>query len=298
MQKNLAFMNIGTPVNAVNATKTLTLTGVVIDGETVTINHSDAVGTDIYEFMSDTAQTKTTATNKAVNISSYAAKSTGTLTLATQPTANDTMTIGTKVYTFVASGTTPANGKIVLGTNLAATKLVVVKAINGSTDTANSANSKVTASAFASDICTLTAIDGGLAGNTIATTETFTANDNVFGGAVLGSGGECSAANAVTALIAAITSSDTQGVGATAGAGTSVVLTADVAGAAGNKVLISKSMANATFAGSATKLSGGIDGTEGPAEMLMHDSSYLYVLTADNTKAGKNWRRISIGSAF
>lgn len=418
MQKSLAFTKFGTPVNAANAAKVLTLTGVVIDGETVTINHSDFPGSDRYYFSANTAAaaviaaqtTKATGTltlptqptagdkmviggkiytfvaygttpadgtivlgtniaatklvvvtaingtdnantpnpmvsasafnsdictltalisglvgdmigttetftavgnvfdraklsmgsdsNIVVDITANTTKSTGTLTVDTQPTVNDTMTIGGKVYTFVALGTTPADGKIVLGSNIAATKPLIVAAINGVTGSGNVANPMVSASNFSSDACTLTALIGGVAGDAIATTETFTASTNIFAAGTLGSGADCSAANAITALVAAITASDTQGVGAAAGGGTTVVLTADTAGIGGNRVLIAKSMANATFAAGATNLSGGVDGTVAPVDMFMHDATYLYVLVADNTKTDKNWRRISIGSAF
>jgi hypothetical protein len=298
MNEKIALFKEGTPVNAVNASKVLTISGVVKDGETLTINNQSVPATvDVYEFLADTAQSKTAATNIAVNILAYTTKATGTLTLATQPTAGDTMTIGTKVYTFVALGTAPANGTIVLGTDLAATKLVVVKAINGSTDTANTAHPLVTASAFNVNVCTLTAIVGGADGD-VPTTETFTAVGNVFGAVTLESGSDCTAANAVTALVAAITASDTQGIGAADGAGDTVVLTADVAGTVGNDISIAKVMTNGTFAGAATKLSGGVNGTLAKINSFMVDASYVYFAVDRNTTSGKNWRRVSLGSAF
>lgn len=88
----------GTPVNAVAATGTLTLSDVALDAETVTI------GDDTYEFAADADQSITSG-NIAVDITSYATASEGTLTVDTQPTAGDTMTIGTKEYTFVTAGT-------------------------------------------------------------------------------------------------------------------------------------------------------------------------------------------------
>jgi hypothetical protein len=297
MAKKFATFAHGTPVNAVNATKLLTLTGVVVDGEKITVDNPLFSGSDVYEFLADTAQTKTTPTNKAVSIVANTTKATGTLTVATQPTAADTMTIGTKVYTFIANNATQGNGKIRVGTDLASAKLAIVAAING-TDTFNTAHPLVSASAFATNDCTLTALVGGVAGNSVATTETFTAVGNVFGAATLGSGADCTAANAIVALLAAATASNTQGVTLTAGAGTTVNFNADYAGAAGNKIVVGKTLANATFAGGATKLSGGVDGTEGEHEQIMLDSSYLYVCVDKNTKAGKGWRRVSIGSAF
>jgi len=287
----------GTPVNAVNATKVLTFTGVVKDGETVTINNPGVPGTDVYEFLADAAQIKTAVSNIGVNILANTTRATNTLTLPTQPTAGDTMSIGTTVYTFVDAGTADAAGKISVGSDLATAKLAIVAAING-TDGLNIPQPLLTASDFAANVCTLTAIVGGTAGNSIGTTETFTAVGNVFSSATLATGADCSAANAITALVAAITSSDTQGVGAADGAGDTIDLTADVAGVVGNAIVIGETLPNASFAGAATLLSGGVDGTVGMLGENLVDSSYLYVLTADNTTAGKNWRRVSLGSAY
>jgi hypothetical protein len=298
MEKNLAFLVHGTAVNAVNASKALTVSGVVIDGETVTIDNPLRLKTDVYEFLADTAQTKTSPTNKAVDITASTTKSTGTLTVPTQPTAGDTMTIGTTVYTFIADNGTLAGGKIKVGADLAGAKLNIVAAING-TDGKNTPNPKVSASAFAANICTLTALVGGVAGDAIATTETFTAVGNVFGAGTLTSGADCSAQNAVTALVAAITASDTQGVGAVDSTGGVVTLTSDIAGKKGNDIVVGETMVHGAFAGGATKLSGGVDGTDSPKDTLMIDSSYLYVCVVDdNNTSGKSWRRISLGTAF
>lgn len=287
----------GTPVNAVNASKVLTFTGVVKDGETVTINNPAAAGTDVYEFLADSAQTKTAPTNIGVNILANTTRATNTLTIPTQPTAGDTMSIGNVAYTFVANGTADFPGEVSVGTNLATAQTAIVAAING-TDGVNVANALVTASDFAANVCTLTAIVGGTGGNSIATTETFTAVDNVFSSATLATGADCSAANAITALVAAITASDTQGVGAVDGPGDTIELTADVAGVVGNAIVIGETLPNASFAGGAVLLSGGVDGTVGVLGESLVDASYLYILVANNTTADKNWRRISLGLAF
>lgn len=286
-----------TPVNAINATKSLAVTGVVVDGETITINNPAVTGTDVYEFLADVAQTKTAPTNIAVNIEASTAHATGTLTIPTQPTSGDTMTIGAKVFTFVPNGTDTADGEVSVGTNLASAKLAIVAAING-TSTFNTPHPLVSASTFAGNVCTLTALAGGVGGNTIATTETFTAVGNVFAGVTLTGGTDCSAANAITALVSAVTASDTQGVGAADGAGDTVDFTADTAGAAGNAITLAETMTNGAFAGGATALSGGVNGTVGTTREVKVDASYMYVLVADNTVSGKNWRRVTLGSAY
>lgn len=114
-----------------------------------------------------------------------AVSSQGTLTMDTQPTVGDTMTIGTKVYTFTTDGTASADGEIDVGADLADAKTLVVSAING-TDGNNDAHTQVTATAFSGDDMVLTAITKGTAGDLIATTETFTAETNVFDDATLG----------------------------------------------------------------------------------------------------------------
>jgi hypothetical protein len=286
---------VGTPVNAVNATRVLTVSGVVVDGETVTINNPLVVGSDVYEFLADEAQTKTSPSNKAVDITDYAAKASVTLTIDTQPTSGDTMTIGDKVYTFVPVGTDTADGEISRGDSLAGCKAAIVEAINGG-GAFNVAHPLVTASEFVGDVCTITAMVGGTDGNSIASTETFTAGTNVFSGATLGSGDDCTAAEAITALVAAITALDTQGVGAADGTGDTIDLTADVAGAAGNNITLAETMANGEFAGAT--MTGGVDGTVGSAHSIFIDANYVYFTIADNTTAGKNWRRISVGAAY
>jgi hypothetical protein len=289
--KTIINLNTKTPVNAVAATGTLTVSGVAKDGETVTI------GADVYEFAADAAQS-VGAGHIPVDITSHTTKSAGTLSMATQPTAGDTVTIGEKVYTFVPVGTANADGEVDIGADAAGAQANLVAAING-TDEINTAHTLVTAADFAANNCVITAKIGGVAGDTIATTETFTAEGNVFDAVTLGTttaGVDCTAANAVTALVTAITASDTQGVGAADGDGDTVVLTADIKGAAANNIDTTETMANGSFA--KTKLEGGIDGTVGKEGEACSDDSYNYHCIADNTVSGTNWRRVSLGSAY
>lgn len=282
---------VGTPVNAVNASMVLTLSGTVAHGETLSI------GDDVYELLADEAQTKSDPGNIAVDITDYSAKATVNLTLDTQPTSGDTMTIGTKIYTFVPDGTDTADGEISRGTDLASAKLAIVAAING-TDEFNVPHPLVTAAAFVGDVCAITALVGGSSGNSIPSTENFTAGTNVFSAVTLGSGDDCSASEAVTALVAAITASDTEGVSAVDGTGDTIDLTVDVAGAAGNDIPLATTMVNASFTDDAETFEGGVNGTVGSAHKFMVDNDYLYVCVAENTVSGKNWRRIDIGDAF
>jgi len=287
----------GTPVNAVAATDIFLITGVSIDGETLTINNPAVPGTDVYEFLADAAQTKTSPTNIAIDISALTGKATGTLTVDTQPTAGDTMWIGDKIYTFVPEGTANAEGEVSVGLDLAGAKLNIVAAING-TDGINNPATAVTAAAFVVNACVITALVGGTAGNSIPTTETFTAGTNVFAAVTLGTGTNCTAVNTATALIAAITASDTQGVGAAVGGGTNVALTADTAGVVGNAITIADTMANGAMTAAATTLKAGVNGTVATGTKFLLDATYLYTALGGNTISQANWRRIALGAAF
>lgn len=119
---------------------------------------------------------------RVLQVGLEAVKATGTLTMDTQPTANDTVTVGTVTYTYVASGATA--GQINRGAAVGNSQTNFVAAING-TDGINSANPYATAAAFVGNVCTLSArIPGPLP--TVATTETFTAGTNIFNAATLG----------------------------------------------------------------------------------------------------------------
>lgn len=284
----------GTPVNALNATKALTIDGVVVHGETVVI------GSDVYEFSADVAQTVTDEGNIPVNIEAGTTHSTLNLTIASQPISGpvaDTMTIGGKVFTFVPVGTATADGEISVGTDLASAKLAIVAAING-TDGVNQPHPDVRAAAFAANVCALTALIGGVSGDLIDTTSAFDNVGNLFAGVTLAGGADCSKGDARTALVAAITASDTQGVGAAAGAGDTMLLTADVAGVIGNAIVIGETMAHGAFAAGAVALSGGLNGTVGVIHQQFIDATYLYRAIANNSISGKNWRRISLGAAY
>jgi hypothetical protein len=130
----------------------------------------------------------------ALNSSGYqegtpvnAVKANETLTLTDQPTSGDTMTIGDKAYTFVDAETADADGEISVGADLATAQTAIVAAVNG-TDGVNTAHPDVTISTFAANIATITALVGGVLGNSISLAETFTANGNVFGGTELSGG--------------------------------------------------------------------------------------------------------------
>ena len=281
----------GTPVNGIASQGTLTLSGVVIDGETVTIDG------DVYEFLADTAQTKTASTNVAVDITSHTTKSQGTLTVTDQVSADESFVVGDTTYTFKASATEA--GHVEVGANEAETKTNIVAAING-TDDLNEPNTSASATAFDGDDMVVTALVGGTAGDSIVFTESIT-NASIDGSGTLGgttAGADCTAANADGALIGV-------DVGTTysmaQGTGTTVVVTASTKGVAGDLIEVSETMANGTWGSEITTLgdtTAGVDGTVGIAGDKMYDTSYEYTCVADNTIADANWHRVSLGSAY
>lgn len=105
----------------------------------------------------------------------------GTLTIAEQVTAGDTMTIGGVTYTFIANGADASvANSIELGADEAGTKTNIEAVLVDGT------NPDVNAIAFSGDDMVLTAREKGTGGNSLATTETFTHVNNVFDAATLG----------------------------------------------------------------------------------------------------------------
>lgn len=106
------------------------------------------------------------------------AAATGTLTSDnTNVSDGDTVTIGSKTYTF-KTALTPTEGQVLIGGSADASLLNLIRAINhtGTPDTdykCAAANTQVSAAAsVTSHAFVVTAITSGLAGNAIATTET------------------------------------------------------------------------------------------------------------------------------
>ena len=128
-------------------------------------------------------------------------------------------------------------------------------------------------------------IVAGVYGNTITTTETFTSASNLFSGLTLTTGADCSTADALTAIAAAVHATDD-------------IVTFSALGEEANAIEVSTTMLNASFPVDTTSLSGGANATEADSIKLMIDEDYLYVCTAPNTISGSNWRRISLGNVY
>jgi hypothetical protein len=141
-----------------------------------------------------TTAKRTTLFGTAANVrGDRAVAAQGTLSMATKPTATNTMTINGVAFTWVAALTGAAN-ELLIGADAAASQaaledVFVTFANYGTThsvSTTTVASTLVSAIAFSSDDMVFTALTKGTAGNSIATTETFTAGGNVFDAATLG----------------------------------------------------------------------------------------------------------------
>ena len=127
----------------------------------------------------------------AAFIDTDAVSAQGTLTVDAIATDTNTMTVDAKVYTFQTT-LTDVDGNIFKGADKAGTQGNLVGAINltgtAGTDYATSMtlHPTVAIAAFSGDAAVLTAESTGTAGNSIATTETFTSGGSVFDAATLG----------------------------------------------------------------------------------------------------------------
>lgn len=119
---------------------------------------------------------------RVLQVGIEAVKAVGSLTLAVQPTATDQFVIGGVTYTWVASGASVA-GQINRGADLAAAKVNIVAAINGTASPNTNPNPYASAGSFSGDVLPITARIPGPIGNTIPFSETFTSGSNVMNGA-------------------------------------------------------------------------------------------------------------------
>lgn len=182
--------NDGLYVVATSATGKVTVTGNLTDETPDTVAALTAVG---FQFGSGVVALTVGAAFATLTISGLVA-ATGTYTLSStnQPATNDTVTIGTHVYTFKTALTSPAvANEVLIGANQTASLANLAAAING-TGTAGTqygtgtvANTQVTAVVVGATVV-VTAIVAGTSGNLIATTEVGT--NSSWGAATLASG--------------------------------------------------------------------------------------------------------------
>ena len=187
-----------------NATGNLTFSGTVSDGETI------VVGADGYEFDSDNVKS---ANKFKVDISSNTIASKNTLVMKINPANGDSITIDTVSYKFKTALDEPYSIKI--GAGVTNTIDNLISAINGSTGAGTkyystiTAHTKVSATLEGTNNIIITAKTPGSLGNTIITTSIFTNYNNRFESTTLLLGQDCSADNAINALISSINTNKT-----------------------------------------------------------------------------------------
>lgn len=297
------------PINAVGASRVLTVNSEPIEGETVTMNlktykaRRDALsGTGVKAsavLTSDNTEVTDGDTVK-VNDITYRFKD-------TMAAKNDVKRHGTNADTTLAN--------LVAAINLSGTKGVEYYA-------GTEAATGVVAGAVTSHATTITADAYGVLGNLFPKAETSSHLDWDGTGAYFTGGVDPEAENDVytggsaEVFIDNLVLAVTKGAGEGTNYGTGTTANADITGAKasastftataivkgviGNSLVITEDLSDvlSIWAGGATVLAGGIDGTVAPKGSIFFDGTYYYLCLDTNTIAGANWRRISLGTVY
>lgn len=301
----------GTPVNAVAATQTLTLTGVIVpgshaesvltsNGTNVSDTNTVTIGTTVYRFKD------TMAAAYDVKIGASAAISLDNLKAA----INGTGTAGVEWFAGTVAHPT------VVATDNADTTQKIIARVPGTA--ANTAPTTVSAATLSWPDITL----GGGTGdsNPGVATETVTIDTVTYsfvnvlsetnGAAAIANqvlfGNDSAAAldNLKLAIDAGATIGTNYSTGtvvhptvtATTNANDSQIVAARTKGVAGNSIATTATLANGSWGD--TVLENGVDGTVGIAREILLDASFLYVAIAANTIADANWRRFTVGNVY
>lgn len=286
------------------ATGTLTFTDPVSDGEVVVI------GDDTYEFDTNDAVTEgniqvfvgtnTDATSACIALAA-AIEAAGTQPLSAVKGIGNTVEITADYHR-------SSDNDIATTTDCANASWGEVHLENGADATAAACVTAIVASVTANDTMDIGASDGE--GDTVV----FTAD---IGGAVDGSvgnavvvdtdcaegswdedtlvgGTDATASEAITALVAAVTSDGDGTYTVTNETGGVMSVDAVDEGDAGNLIATETTCANGSWDGETT-LVGGADGTPATKGLTLHDSSYLYI-AVDDTEDSTGWKKISLSS--
>jgi hypothetical protein len=260
-----------TPVNAVAATGTITVTGLpvaevdnVYATGTITVN-----GTPVAEevFLVDTQTFTFKATRSGVGEVTIDADN-------TTQASNIAFAINADITTVDATG----NAGVV---NLVSTELGT---------TGNDTDLSETATGIAVSGPKLTGGVDAVVGDTLTVGDqlfTFKPSGTSLGDIVVDGNSTAQAANIVTSI-----NRDLATVDATSILGV-VYLAAATKGVTGNSLVLSKSCANITITGIGF-LTGGIDGTIGLLNEICADTNYIYISTAANTISDSNWEKSKI----
>lgn len=294
----------GTPVNAVAASKLLTIGTNPLNKATVSI------GGVTYRFI------------EAIGAGTAA---TGTLTMNTeQPHDGDTITTGGTTYTFktALSAAPTVPNEILIDDTTEHSMDNLIAAIEGAAGEGTKysvgtvSQGAVTATKATADTMLVTYDSVGFLGNEYDTLES--ATHATWGAATLTGGIDAEAANdvliginvegSIDNLVLAITAGAGEGTNYGTGTVANPLVTAVKASAAtmtatnlvkgviGNSTAIAETLADGSWAAGATFLSGGVDGTVGTARKILVDTSNIYIATAANTIADANWKKVALTS--
>lgn len=156
-------------VNAAGAHAFQRYRGCVIGKATLSVE-SKKIVTGSFEVMGKYGETASLSLNTRELVAA-----TGTLTAAGNPSADDTVTVAGRTYTFKAS--LSGADQVLIGADASATLDNLIAAINGAAGAGTTygngttAHATVTAAAGSGDTMVVTAVTGGTAGNALATTE-------------------------------------------------------------------------------------------------------------------------------
>jgi len=285
------------------ASGTLTFTGVVSDGEVVVI------GDDTYEFDTDDSVTEgniqvfvgaNTDAPSAVIALVAAIEAAGTEAVSAVDGAGDTVVVTGNYHR-------SADNSIATTTDCANASWGEVHLENGADATAADCVTALALSVTTNDTMGISAVDGD--GDTVVfTADAAGAVDGSLGNAVvldttssavwdeetLVGGTDATAAEAIVALVAKITS-DGDGT-YTAADETGGVMSVEAAdeGDAGNLIVTETTCANGSW-DEETTLVGGADGTPAIKGLTLHDSSYFYI-AVDDTEDSTGWKKVSLSS--
>ena len=292
----------GTPTNAVVATKVLTVGTNPVESATV------SVGATTYRFRA---------------VIGAGTKAEQTLTFnAELPHDGDTVILGSTTYTF-KTALTPTAGEVLIDVDVTTTIDNLVAAVDGGAGAGTKyatgtpdIGAVVTPTKPTADTFKVVYYVEGTLGNSFDTLGTLT--HAVWGNTTLLGGVNPQAANDVLIgadvsgsldnLVLAINAGS--GIGVQYGTGTVVngyvtaakttaatmTVTNKVKGVIGNLTAIAEGLADGSWAGGATFLSGGVDGTVGAANETCADANFIYHCPVANTIADAYWKKIPLNS--
>ncbi len=182
------FTSITAEINQIGSNTTYNNTP-VFSGSQMSVFLSDGSGADAQD--PNISVNMPTLSASSLGLASYA---TGTLDLTSNPSAGNTVTIGSQTYTFVAAGQANAAGDVALGNTVQNTLQNLQAAVNGGAGAGNlygtgtAVNQQATITSVNGGSAVVQALQAGTAGNSVALSTSITSNVGSGGGVTLSGG--------------------------------------------------------------------------------------------------------------